>query len=456
MAVEVKDERMGLDRILFRAGARVRVVSSAGPAIPGKNLLALFLKEVRVDPRTFLSRDLGPNREGVVELTLSGQSTVLPFSGVGPVNHKYLRRVAYLGRNPGGVGITVGVTESDEDSRRALDKAAGVAEALSGAIPGPGTVWGLFLGPIAPAFGLVAAILKFLRGGVDDDEEARFFGVLEQGLSHGDRVIVEFKRKGKEVFAVELEAEDLGEPTNQAGGFSVRISQPELVLEDVEIGVRKGSVRKKKEGWMTRPDAGLSPVRSGDYLRRMKWLGCEAASGVGRFRYETIVPLAGEVLSWEKAELFQAVAPKLKSDRHALPLTLSFSLHSDRPELGGLTGVAAAGVELVEGLLEGGDDKEGRKLMADVAPYLRKAVPSVSALLAEISEARFSLFSMEGVLVLLPKGVAARAETEGPKMLLEWDDLLGVWKGGVKANLEWRGVGVGSFRFGIEVQAIGG
>jgi len=52
--------------------------------------------------------------------------------------------------------------------------------------------------------------------------------------------------------------------------------------------------------------------------------------------------------------------------------------------------------------------------------------------------------------------VAARAETEGPKMLLEWDDLLGVWKGGVKAKLEWRGVGVGSFRFGIEVQAIGG
>ena len=94
--------------------------------------------------------------------------------------------------------------------------------------------------------------------------------------------------------------------------------------------------------------------------------------------------------------------------------------------------------------------------MADVAPYLRKAVPSVSALLAEISEARFSLFSMEGVLVLLPKGMAARAETEGPKMLLEWDERLGVWKGGVKAKLEWRGVGVGSFRFGIEVQAIGG
>ena len=175
---------MGLDRIHFNAGAKMQIIPGTGAVIPTKNLLAITIKEIRVDPRTFLSRDLGPNREGVVELTLSGQSTVISFSGVGPVNQKYLRRVAYLGRNPGGLGISVGVIESDEESRRALDKAAGVAEALSRAIPGSGTVWGLLVGPVAPAFGLVAAILKFLRGGVDDDEEARFFGVIKKGLSH--------------------------------------------------------------------------------------------------------------------------------------------------------------------------------------------------------------------------------------------------------------------------------
>jgi hypothetical protein len=445
---------MGLDRIHFNVGAKMRIVPGTGALISPKNLLAITIKEVRVDPRTFISRDLGPNREGVVELTLSGQSTVIPFSGAGPVNEKYLRRVAYLGRNPGGLGISVGVIESDEESRRALDKAAGVAEALSGAIPGSGTVWGLLLGPVAPAFGLVAAILKFLRGGVDDDEEARFFGVIKKGLSHGDRIVVELKRKGKEVFAVELEAEDLGEPTNQAGGYSVRISQPEITLEDVEIGVRKGSVRGKKAGWMSRPDAGLSPVRSGEYLKRLKWFGCEAASGIGRFRYETIIPSAGEVLTWEDAELFLAAAPKLKSDRHTLSLTLSFSIYSDRLELAGLTGVASAGVELVEGLLEGGEDKEGKKLIADVAPYLRKAAPSVSALLAEISEGRFSLFSMEGFLVLLPKGQKGGGEEEGPRVILEWQEKEEVWRGKIKAKLEWRGAKVGQFSFGIEVKPI--
>jgi hypothetical protein len=225
-------------------------------------------------------------------------------------------------------------------------------------------------------------------------------------------------------------------------------------LEDVEIGVRKGSVRGKKAGWMSRPDAGLSPVRSGEYLRRLKWFGCEAASGIGRFRYETIIPSAGEVLTWEDAELFLAAAPKLKSDRHTLPLTLSFSIYSDRLELGGLTGVASAGVELVEGLLEVGGDKEGKKLIADVAPYLRKAVPSVSALLAEISEGRFSLFSMEGFLVLLPKGQKGDAEEEKPRILLDWQEKEEVWRGKIKSKLEWRGVKVGQFSFGIEVQPI--
>jgi hypothetical protein len=181
----------------------------------------------------------------------------------------------------------------------------------------------------------VGAILKFLRGGVDDDEEARFFGVIKEGLTHGDRILVEMKRKGKELFAVELEAEDLGEPTNQTGGFSVRISRPELLLQDVEIEVRKGSVRKKREDWMSRPDAGLSPVRSGEYLKRMKWFGCEAASGIGRFRYETKLAESAQVLTWDQAELFLAAAPKLKSDRHTLPLTLSFSMSPGRLELGG-------------------------------------------------------------------------------------------------------------------------
>ena len=63
---------MALDRILFRAGATLRVVKGKGVPIPEKNLLAIFIKEIRVDPRTFISRDLGANREGVVELTLSG------------------------------------------------------------------------------------------------------------------------------------------------------------------------------------------------------------------------------------------------------------------------------------------------------------------------------------------------------------------------------------------------
>ncbi len=445
---------MPQERILFNAGAKVEVVDGKGAPIPRENLLAVFIKELRVDPRTFLSKDLGPNREGVVELTIAGQPTIIPYSGVGLVHEKYLRRVAYLGRNPGALGISVGVTESDEESRRLLDKASGVAEALSGALPGRGTPLGLILGPVAPAFGLIASLLRFLRGGVDDDEEARVFATTESSMAQGAQISVKFNRKGKEVFSVLLEVEDLGMPTNQAGGFSVRVARPELFLEEVEIGVRKGSVRTPKKGWMSRPDTGLSPVKSGEYLRRMKWFGCQASSGIARFQYETLRSETGEVLTWDKAEIFQAAAPKLKSDRHCLPLTLAFSLYPDRAELSPLVGVTTSGVELVQSLLEGGNDKEGKAFLADVAPYVRKSAPSVAALLAEISEGRFSLFSMEGMLVLLPKGQKGSMDPESPRLLLEWAEKEEVWRGTVTCPLQWRGVRVGQFRFGIEVAEI--
>ena len=443
---------MSSDRILFNAGAKVRVIRGKGKPLPKGNLLAIFIKEVRVDPRSFRSKDFGPNREGTLEFTVATEKTVIPFSGSGPINEKYLRKIAYLGRNPGGIGVSVGVVESDEDSRQKLDKAANVAAALSGSMPGAKTGWGLMIGPVAPAFGLIAGLLKFLRAGIDDDEEARVFGMVEDGVNHGDRIVAEFKRDGKEVFFVELEAEDLGEPTAQAGGFSVRISSPEIFLEDVEIGVRKGSVRQGRKGWMSRPDAGLSPVKSGDYFRRMKWFGCEAIAGIASFRYETLRADASEVLTWDKAEIFQAAAPRLKSDRHCLPLTLSFSLHPDRPDLSPLVGITNAGTELVEALLADGSDRKGRELFGDIAPYLRKSTPSISALIAEISEGRFSLFSMEGFLVLLPRGQKAGVgETKGPRLLLEWNEKDGLWRGKVRSKLVWRGVEVGLFSFGVEV-----
>lgn len=443
---------MPSDRILFHAGAKVRVIKGKGRPIGKGHLLAIFIRQIRVDPRSFRSKDFGPNREGVLELTIATEKTVIAFSGSGPINKKYLRKVAYLGRNPGGIGVSVGVVESDEDSRRKLDKASNVAAALSGSLPGAKTGWGLMIGPAAPAFGLIAGLLKFLRAGIDDDEEARVFGTVEQGVSHGDRIVAEFKRDGKEVFYAELEAEDLGEPTAQAGGFSVRISSPEIFLEDVEIGVRKGSVRQGKKGWMSRPDAGLSPVKSGDYLRRMKWFGCEAMAGIARFQYETLRAGASEVLTWDKAEIFQAAAPRLKSDRHCLPLTLSFSLHPDRPDLSPLNSLTSAGTELVEAFLADSSDKKRRQFFADIAPYLRKAAPSLSALIAEISEGRFSLFSMEGFLVLMPKGQKGGvAEQEGPRLNLEWVEKDKVWRGKVSSALEWRGTKVGRFSFGVEV-----
>jgi len=71
---------------------------------------------------------------------------------------------------------------------------------------------------------------------------------------------------------------------------------------------------------------------------------------------------------------------------------------------------------------------------------------------AEIYEGRISLFAMEGFLVLLPRGQKADAgEADGPRLLLEWSEKDSVWRGKVRTALEWRGVKVGAFSFGVEV-----
>ena len=111
-------------------------------------------------------------------------------------------------------------------------------------------------------------------------------------------------------------------------------------------------------------------------------------------------------------------------------------------------------MDLVQSLFDAGDDKEGKSLLADVAPFVRKSAPSVAALLAEISEGRFSLYSMEGMLVLMPKGQKGAVEPESPRLLLEWVEKDEVWRGTVRCKLEWRGVQVGQFRFGIEVAEV--
>jgi len=54
----------------------------------------------------------------------------------------------------------------------------------------------------------------------------------------------------------------------------------------------------------------------------------------------------------------------------------------------------------------------------------------------------------------LPKGQKGALDPESPRLLLEWVEEDEVWRGTVRCKLEWRGVRVGQFSFGIEVAEI--
>jgi hypothetical protein len=61
---------------------------------------------------------------------------------------------------------------------------------------------------------------------------------------------------------------------------------------------------------------------------------------------------------------------------------------------------------------------------------------------------------LEGFLILRPKGQKGGGEEEGPRILLEWQEKEEAWRGRIKSKLEWRGVKVGQFTFGIEVAGL--
>lgn len=55
---------MTSERLLFHAGAKVRVMKGKGGPIGQGHLLAIFIKEIRVDPRAFRSKDFAQTVKG--------------------------------------------------------------------------------------------------------------------------------------------------------------------------------------------------------------------------------------------------------------------------------------------------------------------------------------------------------------------------------------------------------
>lgn len=424
-----------MNRIDLHGKLACTVVSAGtGAAIPGKNLVGISVGEIVVDTGRFRSRDLTPRREGVLALTVGGQESIFPFTGKGRVAVDPGPQIAFLGGHPGPLGVSVRLVEFDAKARKALlqgGRLAAVASQASGVfgVPFAGT-----------GFGVAGAFMKLLAKLVQDDDEIIAFDLVDQPLTDGMGISLDFGTGDGRKLSVRLEVHDFGKRETFTM-LGVRVVAPWLEFGSQRISVAEGTPERGRRQHRSYPVA--------EWLQKKKGLSSfsfTAASGrhkagvVSRFKGMT------EVFGWERYELFRVAAASAR-DRHLAPLAMAFSLNTDSEMIEPVLDLVRAGAEF------------GAELNPELEPLVkvvRKTGRGVADLVAELADSELPLFRFEGALLLLPKGVDREPGTQGGRLQLAWKSE-GLWAADVVCDIrKWQKKPLGRFGFSLEVGLVDG
>ena len=401
----------------------------AGAPIGESSLVAVTLTSVTVDTTDFVSRDIGGRREGLVQLTVGDQETVLEFRGEGAIEVDCSGRIAFLGANPGFLGFRCRVLELDRKARRILGTAGAVADMIAG-VPGAWTT-----GAAKAGLNGAADLYRLIRRRIRDETEVAAFWVADGPLCDGQVLDVRLPDSERPRVSLKMTVRDLG-TRNTHRRFAVRIREPRLSFvrnADAPGGRKAAADRGQSVGHWWHDATGLE---------RLRLLNFEASSGRRRVRESFRLHGIDVSLCWDCHELFRITATRA-SGGHVLPVALAFSLHSEpfpAEELEDLFGHAVAlGREL-------DDDMTGSE-----AVTLRKQGECAIGMMSRMLEGEAVLFSFDGLLLLLPDGEGKSTPWNGKIALGPDGSRPGVWSAVVRR--EWTGAGsaCGTFAFTLEV-----
>lgn len=420
-----------MQRIELATPAALSTTHAGGAVVPSDHLVALVVEPdgLAIHTGHFHSRDVRGEREGVLTVRVCGQETVFPFTGRGVVQPRFRERLLYLGGVPHALDLDVQVLELDRQARERLATAADVAEQLAK------TPLGGSHPALAPGLGLVAGLLRFAGSRVDDDEEARLFWVHERPLRADEVLRLELPARttGKPRLVIDFRVLDLG-PVQRFSQLAVRIARPVLELdESARLPVRRPASR----GGARRPET--RQVGAQSWLGRMERFNFEARSGSAAAAYSAPLRTLGQVLSWHERELFVARAGRA-AERHVLPLRLGFSLNTKALDAEALLGLAGRALDVAAVW----EPRAGA-----VRSWLTKQGPSLLGLLSDLAPAAFTLYALDGVVVLDPEGGATLADGPGRLVLRSPDGVR--WARRVETELAREGVTLGRFGFDLAI-----
>lgn len=405
------------------------IVKSSGGMINRKHLTAVSVTSLQVDTRQFKSKDLTGKREGFINLSIAGQSSLFPYSGKGQVDISGADQIAFLGRFPGPLPVSIHVVESDKKARDALLKGSEFAAAAA-------KVFGA-AGVDLAEYGSrsVGAFLAVLAKWADDDDEAVGFTVIEDPLAHAATVEITLGGTPAHPLArVVLTVEDFGiRDTRRMVG--VRIGTPWFEWTEKKISERRKRVTGK--GYQRKSYDVQNWLR---IKKRMKQWVFSAASG--RHRSGLVLPFKSvpAAIHWDKHELFRISSVKTM-DRRVVPLALNFSLQPDHTVLEPVVDVIRAGAQLAGEL-----DPD----LKTAARTIEKAGRSYGDLVTQFSPEAMVLFQFDGAVSLLPEGVPAEEGVKNGKIELA-ETTPGIWRGTISRGVRGWGKDLGRFGFDLEI-----
>ncbi|HPY74464.1 MAG: hypothetical protein KBC30_09210 [Planctomycetes bacterium] len=373
--------------------------------------IALFIDEICLDTSQFLSKDgflffVSKQREGVVKLNISGQSTVIPFFGEGKVLHKYLDKVAFLGAYCGWLSMDISLIELDEDTKKYIDNIQTGTNFIS-EISQPGSA-------------ILKNILGTIRNQLGDDEEAKAFLLHEEAILDGSTITLLFgDDHEKPLMKIVFRVESLGISQSSGVNMSVRVANPKLLFTDE------------------------SQARCELNRKNMKIFNFEAASAEKRSIFTTEIERFFQTVTWQKNELFRVRASKV--NHYLFPLFLNFSLNTQKLQVDSMYKSAQAAVGVLESF----------HFPVKTTKKFVKQMPTMLNLLSEVTQDNFSIFAFNGFVVLEnKKNNGKKVKTCPGKIVLDWDSKQNIWLTKIKKSLTWRNNNFGSFEFFLEVREV--
>ena len=351
-----------------------------------------------------------------------------------------MNKLFYFGPCSAPLPIRIRLIESDEDSRKALDKIAGVTKLLSGAgVPGIPSV-------IGAGAGLVGALSRFIKGKIDDDEEAIYLGSLAE-LTDNQKIIYTLSNSKGPVLEVTLEIHDLGAPQKNVGAFRVSVTTPEIAYSVDKIRPEETD-DDEGAGYMAGTPRDYTPTEYLRAYRRLERFNFEAGSGPLLQGISTRFKTLPDVLAWKELELFRVKVKRNDAGKYTIPLAYSFSLNAEETDAQALLDVANTTLAFAKTL--------GAET-AKPEDFLTKHGQTALGFISEFAKSAVSLCAFDGVLMLVPHGESIPHGPTRGRLVIEADSD-GKWKIPVAEDIQITVDGkkkrIGKFTFGLEIEAV--